>query len=742
MSSGVVYRFASFRLDAGDRLLLHQERAVALTPKAFDTLLVLVERHGRLVTKDDLFQAVWPDAFVEENNLAQHISALRKVLGEEPGGPFIETVPKKGYRFVAPVVLEPAVNSELPVARDAQTPTRAMQPAVTTSPVPPVINGSRGALRQWIAFGALSILMLIALEALLKEGGSGATRAGSGRRDPATVTRIAVLPFSNLGAAGNDLFVAGLTEEIVSRLANLQQVAVPSSTTISSYGRTGKTARQVGADLGVDYIVEGSVRSARSGPGEARVRVTPRLVRVADDTAVWTHAYDAPLGDLLGVQTDIAQQITSALQVALDARERRALSARPTEDSEAYLSYLSGLAFAQQGASDTASIAQARAAMERAVARDPRFALAWSWLARVKAWQYGNGSLRSIETRQAAEHAARTAIALAPELPEAHLGIAEVRIRDRDYIAARREIEVVRAGLPNSPDVWRLIGHIEERSGRWLESRSAYLRGFEVDPPTLSDPLAVHYLHLRQYDESRRYVDIARAANRSGVVVPDAWGRFSDRGDIPAARDVLETALESRTQADGRVLAFLARLEWFDGRHERALDLIAKMDPAGAWLAPNFRFPAAIAAGQVYESLGRAGEAKREFEAALDALEVRASAGADYQVEAAIAFAMAGLERRADAIQHAERAVALLPVTTDAAEGMLYLYVLAMVQSRVGDAEVAMATLNRLYEIPGFYSEAWVAREPWFANLRRLPSYRGAAARWATRRGEALLRAE
>src|SRR5262245_40232793 len=100
MSSGVVYRFANFRLDAGDRLLLHQGRAVALTPKAFDTLLALVERHGRLVTKDELFQAVWPDAFVEDNNLAQHISALRRALAEEPGGgSFIETVPKRGYRF-------------------------------------------------------------------------------------------------------------------------------------------------------------------------------------------------------------------------------------------------------------------------------------------------------------------------------------------------------------------------------------------------------------------------------------------------------------------------------------------------------------------------------------------------------------------------------------------------------------------------------------------------------------------
>src|ERR1700752_1758334 len=108
MRSGAVYRFANFRLDAGERLLLHEGRSVALTPKAFDTLLVLVERHGRLVTKDDLFRAVWPDAFVEENNLAQHISALRRALAVEAGVPLIDTVPKKGYRFVAPVTLEPA----------------------------------------------------------------------------------------------------------------------------------------------------------------------------------------------------------------------------------------------------------------------------------------------------------------------------------------------------------------------------------------------------------------------------------------------------------------------------------------------------------------------------------------------------------------------------------------------------------------------------------------------------------
>lgn len=729
MKPALVYAFGTFRLDPAERVLTQGGRPISLTPKAIDTLVVLVERHGHLVTKNDLFQAVWPDTFVEDNNLAQNISALRRALGEGPDGPFIETVPKRGYRFVGNVTAERPDPSETAVPASAETatapPTGAGSQAITTP--------SWG---RWAAIAALTIAVALVAGSLVRPGSPDPRVAAPAADDG--VARIAVLPFSNLGSPGDEAFVTGLTEEIASRLASLQRLAVPSSTSVAGYDRTGKTLGEVGRGLGVHYIVEGSVRWG-SGESDPRVRVTPRLVRVADDTTVWTQLYDTPLVDLLGVQTDVAHQITTALQVAIDARERRALSARPTEDSEAYLAYLSGLAFAQQGASDTASNALARAAMERAVARDPGFARAWSWLARVLAWQHRNGSSRSPETREAAEHAARTALELAPGLAEAHLGMADVLITDRRYEEARQQLEIARAGLPNSPEVWRLIGHIAERQGRWLESRSAYLRGFDLDPPSLADPLAVHYLHMRQYDEARRYAGLGRAANRSSVIVPDAWGRFSDGGDIAAARAILEAALQSRAQADGRVLGFLARLEWFDGRYERALELIERMDSAGSWLAPNLRYPAAIAAGQVYESMGRTVEARRQFAAALGTLETRAAGGDDYQLEAGMALALAGLDRRTEALRHAERAVALLPVTTDAAEGMLYLYVLAQVQARVGDHDGAITTLDRLFGLPGFYNETWLAHEPWFATLRADPAYLAAAGRWKGQKGQALL---
>ena len=347
------------------------------------------------------------------------------------------------------------------------------------------------------------------------------------------------------------------------------------------------------------------------------MRITPKLIRVADDTTVWTHQYEASISDLFKVQAEIAYQITGALQVALDARERQSVEARPTADTEAYLAYLRGIASYQQGASDTANLAQARAELEQAVARDPTFALAWIWLGRVCAWQYRTGAMRTPETREKARRAAQTAIELDPGRAEVHLGLAHVLMSDREYESALRELDIARVGLPNSPELLQIVAVIEQRRGRWRESLTTYMRAFELDPASTADLIALHYLHQRQYAEARRFISVAKAANRSAALVPEAWIHFSERGDLAAARRVLESARGARSPADSRVLGLLARFEWFAGRHQRALELIAEMDPAGAWLPANFRFPASLAAGQVYESMGRREAANRSYAAAI-----------------------------------------------------------------------------------------------------------------------------
>ena len=164
------------------------------------------------------------------------------------------------------------------------------------------------------------------------------------------------------------------------------------------------------------------------------------------------------------------------------------------------------------------------------------------------------------------------------------------------------------------------------------------------------------------------------------------------------------------------------------------------MDPAGAWLSPNFRYPASLAAAQVYDDMGRRAEASTRYAAAMAELEDRQrSAPDDYQIEAAMGLAAAGLGRGEEAIRHGERAVELLPVTRDAAEGPLYLYLLAQIQSRVGQQAAALATLDTMFSTPGFYNESWVVRDPWFAALRVHPSFREHLDRWTSSKGEALL---
>ena len=738
------YAFGAFRLDAVDKVLFHRDRPVPLTPKAAETLLALVERQGRLVTKDELLRIVWPDTFVEENNLAQNISMLRRVLGESAGDrQFIETVPKRGYRFVGPVERVDSENDAVAAP--------AAEPKIQGPPARDVAREStdaRNSLRRaavWALIAAVSVtLVLVARSRTGKPppaaGTPFSTPAAAGVPSGAEgVTRIAVLPFVNLGSPDDEYFVAGMTEEITSRLAGLNRLAVSSSTTVTQYDRHGKSVRSIGGDLGVEYVVEGSVRWARTSGG-TQVRITPRLIRVADDTAVWTHQYDASLSDLFGVQADIAFQITGALPVAIEVRERRRVEARPTDDTDAYLAYLRGITAYRESPSNTSNQTRARADLEDAVARDPRFALAWSWLARVYAAQYESGAQRKPEIRLAAQRAARTAIELDPELPEAHIALAQVFLADRENDRALQELEIARVGQPNSPEVLRLIGAAERRKGRWSESLRAYMRAFALDPASIAESIAVHYLQLRQYPEVRRFIAIAKAGNPGAAAVPEAWMLFSENGDVAAARRVLEPALKARSPADARVRGLLARLEWFDGHRQRALDLIKEMDAAGAWLPTNFRFPASVAAGEVYESMGRREEAAEQYAAAMaDLQRKQRSAPDDFQIEAALGLAAAGLSRVSEAVRHAQRAVELEPVTRDAATGPLYLYLLAQVQARLGQPAAAFATLDRMFSVPGFYNEVWVQRDPGFAALRSDPTFRAYIDRWSLQKGDALL---
>jgi DNA-binding winged helix-turn-helix (wHTH) protein/tetratricopeptide (TPR) repeat protein len=600
MSGRFVFAFGDFRLDPAEKVLYRDGEPVPLTPKALDTLTVLVERSPRLVTKDELLARVWPGTFVEDNNLAQHVSLLRRVLADGAGSdPIIETIPRRGYRF-RPAVTQldaagghPAAPELVATADTAGAAVARSDTVATAVPASPAPRTTRHAMR-WLAAGAAAVLLLVAAAA-----------------------RQGLLP------------------------------GVP-------------------------------------------------LARGAEATA--------------------------------------------SRDADAHLAYLGGRAAFAQGDSDTANQARARADLERAVARDPGFAPAWASLALVYAAQYNSAVDRDPAILDAAERAARTAVTLDPRLPQAHLALARIHFIRREHRRAREVLEAWRADLAGEATYWHLIGFIEQREGRWRASEAAFTKAFDLDGPATAEWLAVHFLHLRQYADAQRVLAVALASSRTAAVVPQAWARFSERGDIAAARQRLEAALGARTPPDARVVGLLAQLEWFDGRAERALELIGLMDVPGAWLAPNFRFPASVAAGDVLDTLGRHAEARARYAEALAALERRRDATPDDpKVFAALGMTYAGLGRAVDAVRHAERAVALLPREQDAAEGPLYLYLLARVHARLGHRAEAFAVLDSMFDAPGFYSEAWVQHDPSFSALRADAAYGSHLERWATRKGDALL---
>ncbi|HEX2338839.1 MAG TPA: protein kinase [Vicinamibacterales bacterium] len=597
----------------------------------------------------------------------------------------------------------------------------------STGSRPPERPGERRRIAAPIVWAGMAGLVLLVLGVLAvvapwrRETATSSARSAVTASDNAPQVddrkRIVVLPFENLGASDDAYFADGMTEEITSRLAVVSGLAVISRTSAVQYNRTGKTLRQIGEDLRVDYVLEGTVRWARGSDG-SRVRITPQLVRVSDDTHVWTHRYDATLEDVFKVQSDIAERVTGSLEVALESGERQRLETRPTENLEAYHAYLKGIYHRQQPSDDNAQ-AEAIRSFEQAVAQDPGFALAWSELSLVRSARYNTGVDRSPKAREQALEGARMALRLKPDLTKAHLALASYRYQiERDYEAALAEVETARQQLPNSSEVLELLGIIQRRQGRWEASSANLSRALELDPrsPRIVDGLAINCMSTRNYPKAVEYFEQTRALDpMRPFYVGEAWTQFTWRKDLARARQILESA----PRIDERVPSLLSRFELFDGRYDRALELIRSIPSGRTWWPTNFRFPAQLAEAHVLDAMGRAAEARERYGAAATILRrEQPDRGEDYQVEAALGLAYAGLGRAGEAVRHGRRAVELIPVTTDAHEAPVYLYVLAHIHAQLGQVDAALTELDAMLSAPGFYNIVWVEHDPAFARVR------------------------
>ena len=598
-----------------------------------------------------------------------------------------------GERVAAP---EPSLSDE---SRDAAAP---------RSPT------ARKRLRLGVA---LVVVGLLASGWLLIGQLAGAHTAKT-TREPKT---LVVLPFANLGPAGQQYFTDGVTEEITARLSAIGDLRVIASTSANLYRNSPKGIREIGAELGADYVVEGSVRWERSAQGRARVRVTPQLITAADATHLWAEVYDEPLDEIFRVQGDIAQKVVQALDVRLLEPQRRQLATIPTHNLEAYDYYLRGIGYEGRAPAHAAALAAVRM-YEKAVALDPNFALAYAMLSRRHSQIYLYYWDRSPERLALAKGAVDKALALDPGLPEAHHSLAAYYFLGQlDYDRALREFAVVEASRPSDARVFLAEGVLRMRQGKMPEALAAFEKALQLDP--LSDGVANQYAQV--YDMLRDFPHAEALYDRALALAPDkpelyyfkTWLYLRLDGNTRRAREVFD---EARTAGvvDNQQMGYVrVMLELFDRRYDQAIARVHEMPEV---LDGQARFaPRTQLFAQVYGLMGRGALARVYYDSARSYVLGRvAQRPDDARLHTALGIIFAGLGRKQEAIQEGERGVALLPVSKEAYQGYYRVLDLARIYVMVGEYDAAIGRLEYLRSIPGHLTTAWLRFDPTWDPLR------------------------
>ena len=537
---------------------------------------------------------------------------------------------------------------------------------------------------------------------------------------------LAVLPFKNLGPPADEYFADGLTEEITSRLAGLSDLGVVSRTSADQYKGTEKALREIGRELGAGYVLEGSVRWERADSGPGRVRVTPQLIRVADDRHLWAHNYDAELTEVLDVQAAIAERVTTALDLALRAPERAALERRGTANSEAYDYYLRGNDYASRSQSRE-DAGTALELYQRAVSLDPGFAAAWARLSRMHMglywWEYD----RSPERRRQGKEAAETALRLAPGLPDAHIALGYYWYWGHlDYDRALEHFNAARATQPSNSELLRGIGLVQRRQGRWEEALATFRTALELDPRSTgrAADLGETYAVVRQYPLAARYLDraIALAPELPVGYLFRAELEIVARGDTAGARAVLRDALEKlsvgelvgRMQRPGGVSPLLFN----DTSLAPALDAVT-LDAFSGDSAFYYHYKT-----ELHYTRRDARRARAYADSARAVMEAKLRLHPDdSQLRSRLGFAYAVLGRNAEATREGRRAVALLPISRDALGGTFRLATLAGIYTMIGEPESAIDLLGQLLAVPSWYSVQELRVDPSWDPLRGHPRF-------------------
>lgn len=514
------FAFGDFVVVPKERLLLRSGEPIALTAKAFDLLVVLVRSAGHLVTKDDLFEEVWPGTFVQETNLTVNISALRKALEDgRDGTRIIQTVPGSGYRFVAPVVARDAVGDAL--ARAEPAPTAEATPDLQRVPQIMPVRFLAGVPRPvWMLLATVACVAVVAIALWRAPPEAGKVAFAS----------VAVLPFLSDGAPSNYL-ADGLSEGTVNGLVQLKSLRVAPRASAMRYKGSAVSPKQAGRELDVATVVTASVAQQ-----DRTFRIQLDLVDIARDAQILGIVYQGDASELPHLQNRILQDLARALKVPLSDQHQRRLAQPLTASAEAYRAYLQGrFEWSQRS---EAGLKRAIERFREAVAIDPKFATAYSGLADAySALGYLSYLAPADAFPEARRHASR-ALELDTSLAEAHASLGFVKLYfDWDWPGAEAEFQRAIALDPTQPAAYQWYSIYLLAAGRPSEALQAIEAAQRRDPLSLAvnTDLGFHYYYTRRYDEAVKQLKLVLDMN-SNFPPAHLWlgrtyqevGRFDD----------------------------------------------------------------------------------------------------------------------------------------------------------------------------------------------------------------------
>ncbi len=597
-------RFGVFEVDLRTGELRKLGLKVKLHRQPFQVLGMLLERPGELVTREEIREKLWPgDTFIDfEHSVNSSIKKLRQALGDDPVTPrFVETLPRHGYRFIAPV--EGGALPELPLPTIG---TKAIQES------PP--------RRHWLfALAGGLIVAVVAVLFALNVAGLRQRLVRHALPVP-KIESIAVLPFENLSHdPEQEYFADGMTEELITNLGKISTLRVISRTSVMRFKKTDKPLAEIARGLNVDAVVEGTVQ--RSGD---RVRITANLLHAPTDRHLWAESYERDLRDVLALQDEVARAIANEIQIKVTPQEHARLGSAKPVDPEAYKAYLKASTIL-----DNWTLESGRSAIEyfeEALERDPSFAPASAGLADAYVFLGRFHYLPANETFPNAKQAARKALALDANSAEAYASLCSVAtFYDWDWeaaeIACRRAIEL----NPSYGPAHHMYSHYFISTGRFAESLRESRRCLELDPlsPAAKTHLGTHYKMARQYDLA---IEVLRGIVEVTPNFPDAYSELASsyigQGAYP---DAVPPARKAVMLTGGKAyLGVLAEAYAMSGRRSEATKILEEIRGVsrGRLVPAVTEVPVLIALGERDRAIERLQRAFQEHDQLIPYLKV------------------------------------------------------------------------------------------------------------------------